>query len=900
MNVFNKVTIASLKKNKSRTIVTIIGIMLSTAMICAVTTCVYSFQTFLLENAIYMDGDWHGSVLSADRDTLEKIENSEEVAGLVYAEQVGYAIAEGCTNTSKPYLYIISASDGFEKSMPIHLTSGEYPKTDSEILLPSHLQSNGGITNQEGDTLTLGIGDRLEDGYILGQSNPYCEYDDDGNKISLEDSLNVRETKTYTVVGFYERPSFENYSAPGYTAITVNSNIGTGNYDIYFKMNKPEGVYAFMEENKLNGNTNFDVLLFSGVTLHSSFYAVLYGLLAIVIGLIMFGSVSLIYNAFSISVSERTKQFGLLSSIGATKKQLRGTVLFEAFAVSLIGIPLGISVGIGGIAVTLHFVGGLATSIANSYIIPLRLCVSFVSVIAAVVIALVTVLISAWIPSRRAMRVTAIEAIRQSLDIKASNKQVKTSKVIYKLFGLPGVIAAKHFKRNRKKYRTTVISLFMSIVLFVSASALTGYLVESVEGSMSSIDYDIVCYVNSPEEKDVTADELLSQFEEDPKITASTYYKYRNLWCDLSQNSLTETWMRDYSGVTVGAYGGANFAPEGQASVRTQILFIEDAEFKQLLDDNNLEESLYMNADEPLAVVYDQYKMYDYEKDKYLTGHILSNTNTAVNAKYPKEMEGYYLSGEFTDDDGNEICEYTSKTDEKDVISFPRDEVYISADIKLGAVIENKPYYVNNASHLVLIYPAGFEKAVLHGDSESTVNFIFRSDDHAESFTAIKRVLTSYKLPSKYVYDYAEDVEDTRNLITIIRVFSYGFVVLISLIAAANVFNTISTNISLRRREFAMLKSVGMTSKGFNKMMNFECLLYGTKALLYGLPVSCIITYLIYRAVAEGYSAGFHLPWAAIGIAVLSVFAVVFATMMYAMNKIKNDNPIDALKNENV
>ena len=123
---------------------------------------------------------------------------------------------------------------------------------------------------------------------------------------------------------------------------------------------------------------------------------------------------------------------------------------------------------------------------------------------------------------------------------------------------------------------------------------------------------------------------------------------------------------------------------------------------------------------------------------------------------------------------------------------------------------------------------------------------------------------------------------------------------LISLIAAANVFNTITTNINLRRREFAMLKSVGMTAKGMNKMMNFECIMYGTKALIYGLPVSAGVTFLIYRAINEGIDTDFFIPWRAVIIAVLSVFIVVFSTMMYSMSKIKKDNPIDALKNENI
>ena len=175
-----------------------------------------------------------------------------------------------------------------------------------------------------------------------------------------------------------------------------------------------------------------------------------------------------------------------------------------------------------------------------------------------------------------------------------------------------------------------------------------------------------------------------------------------------------------------------------------------------------------------------------------------------------------------------------------------------------------------------------------------------KSENPSESRNEVKTLLSDRGINTNNFNDYAEAEEENRNIVTLIQVFAYGFIILISLIAAANVFNTISTNISLRRREFAMLKSVGMTSKGFNRMMNFECLLYGSLALLYGLPASAGVTYLIYMAMAAGYDAGFRLPWTAIGIAVLSVFLVVFVTMMYSMSKIKKDNPIDALKNENL
>ncbi len=206
-------------------------------------------------------------------------------------------------------------------------------------------------------------------------------------------------------------------------------------------------------------------------------------------------------------------------------------------------------------------------------------------------------------------------------------------------------------------------------------------------------------------------------------------------------------------------------------------------------------------------------------------------------------------------------------------------------------------------NNLCVLYPVSMLDAFLPAEKAedfARAVYYLQSNNHGATYDRMKAVLLENNLSYSRMYDYAADQETSRNLVLVIEVFSYGFIVLISLIAAANVFNTISTNISLRRREFAMFKSVGMTERGFNKMMNFECLLYGSKALLLGLPVSAGITYLIYKSVSDGFETTYHLPWTAIGISVLSVFLVVFITMLYSMSKIKKEKPIDALKNENL
>ena len=908
MNVFNKVTLESLEKNRTRTIVTIIGIMLSAAMICASTTLVSSMRNFVLRCAIHIDGDWYGAVYDAAYKDYEDIRDSDRVSSAAYAQVLGYAKIDSA-NERKPYLYVLGGdvASGYFKTMPVHLILGTLPKDSTEIILPEHLTSNGKVNYKLGDTVTLDVGDRTLDGRRLGQDTPVYTYDSETQvEIMSGERLENTEPRTYTVVGIYERPTFEDYSAPGYTALTAADTKSADQAPIhcYFKLHKPAGVYDFMKEmgytQEYRYAYNTKVLLYSGTAPFDSFLTAFYSLAAIIIALIVFGSVSLIYNAFSISVSERTRQFGLLSSVGATRKQLRRMVLFEALAVSIVGIPLGILVGIGGIGITLLLIGDKFFSIVR-VAIPMRLCVSWQAVVIAAVIALVTVLISAWIPSKRATRVSAVEAIRQSMDIKVSGRPVRTSKLAYKLFGLPGVLAGKHYKRNRKKYRTTVVSLFMSIVLFVSAAAFTDYMMESAEGGLASDQFDLIYAAESDASAAMTPDALLELLFSEPNVTGGTYTKKQFLQGDISREYVTAMFADRFS-----SFGteSEDAAPK-ELGISGYLYFVADAEFNRLLEKYNLKEADYYDRDKPLGIALDRNIELDRRLEKYVALDTLQGDGCVIEGLYYVEIDGYYRKDSRIDENGNKVVLYQNRDNENDIIELPYEESFAKYTLRSEKTIEEAPFFVSRSTPVAInmIYPYSMLESVI---PEAALNqfrnteYFLTSSNHTASFENLATVLTENGLSSRQLFDYAANAETNRNVVTIIRVFAYGFIVLISLIAVANVFNTISTNISLRRREFAMLKSVGMTQKGFRRMMNYECLLYGSKALLLGLPVSCGITYLIYRAVTTAYETSFHLPWAAIGIAVLSVFLVVFATMMYSMSKVKKDNPIDALKNENL
>ena len=335
------------------------------------------------------------------------------------------------------------------------------------------------------------------------------------------------------------------------------------------------------------------------------------------------------------------------------------------------------------------------------------------------------------------------------------------------------------------------------------------------------------------------------------------------------------------------------------------LYFVDDAEFNRLLKKYSLSEADYHNKENPLGIAIDKNIEFDRTHEKYVTLDTLKGDRCEIECLLYRKIDGYFRKENKFDENDNEFVIYQSRKDEKDTIELPYEESLVRYTLRAEKTIEEAPFFVSRSTpvKLSMIYPYSMMESVIPKDGLNSfreTGFFLTSDNHAASFEKLATMLTENGLSTRELTDIARLAEANRNVITIIKVFAYGFIVLISLIAAVNVFNTISTNISLRRREFAMLKSVGMTQKGFHRMMNYECLLYGSKALMLGLPVSCGITYLMYRSINQAYETAFRLPWAAVGIAVMSVFLVVFATMIYSMSKVKKDNPIDALKNENL
>lgn len=484
MDIFHKAALKGLKKNRSRTFVTIIGVALSSAMITAIAVFVVSLQNYLVNGAIEKYGDWHVAFTDVPSSFIQERANEKDVKKAVAYANIGYAVLEGGKNEYKPYLFVAGFHEDTFDTLPIELISGRFPKNSSEVLVPAHVAANGGVSFSIGDTLSLKVGTRQSGKEKLSQHDPY--------RMGKESLYAVSE-QTYTVVGICQRPGFEEYSAPGYTLITLEGQKNSSDsFSVFVSLLHPTRVHAYVRHTgeDLPYALNDEVLRFLGLSDSKLFNTMLYSIGGILIALVVLGSVFMIYNSFSISLNERIQQFGILMSVGATEKQLRSSVLFEGLCIGAVGIPIGILAGIPSIDLILSLTETLFSNAMYDNV-PLTLTISVPVIAASVVISMMTILISAYIPAKKAARIPVMECIRQTNEIKTDARAIKISKLSRKIYGLPGTLALKNFKRCKHRYRSTVLSLMLSVILFVSSSSFTFYLKQEAEASLIIGDSEI-------------------------------------------------------------------------------------------------------------------------------------------------------------------------------------------------------------------------------------------------------------------------------------------------------------------------------------------------------------------------------------------------------------------------
>lgn len=848
MNIFHKVTLQSMKKNRTRTVVTIIGVILSAAMITAVASFGTSLLNYLVNSSIAKYGGWHIAFTDVDSSFVQDRSRDKEVKNAAAFENIGYASLKGAKSPDKPYLFIAGFNENTFQTLPVNLISGRLPENSSEIIVPAHVAAKGGVRFKVGDTLTLLVGNRMEENKNLGQHDPYQ---------SKKESLVPESERTYKVVGTCERPGFEEHSAPGYTLITkADATYQTDSFSLFVTLKNPRKVSAYAKG--IAGTPayilNDYVLRFMGISNDKLFNTLLYTVGGILIAIIMTGSIFLIYNSFNISLNERTRQFGILSSVGATAKQLRNSVLFEGLIIGAAGIPIGVVAGIGSIWLILPIVAGKLKNILYSTI-PLNLSVSLSAIVGAAVVSLITILISAYIPARKAANTPVMESIRQTNEVKTEAKAVKTSKFAQRIYGLEGTLALKNFKRNKKRYRSIVLSLVLSVVLFLSGSTFGLTLKRLSKQYIVDIDYDILFSAEDMDDSEMFP--LYDKLKSADGVYESSYQEVFPYSCAVNVRDFSDR-FRTFAGYT---------ASDETVNLPMDLQFIPDSEYLDFIKESGLSPEEYTGPDGKMIVVAKQRVNTKDGPDEVFDMF----ANRTMNFKAP------------------------SATNNSLTITFV-DTYPVDPPPKQASKLKQNPYV------FMMVAPFSVKERFETQNSHANIGLSFRSKNPSQSTAEMESIIQAMGITSEYtLHNVYEILEQYHSMSFVIDVFTYIFVIMISLIAVANVFNTISTNIRLRRRELAMLRSVGMSDRSFHKMMNFECIFYGMRTLLIGLPIAGILSWLIYDGLASAEKMDhfeFVFPWGSMVVSIFSVLFIVFITMLYATHKIKKEDIIDALRDD--
>lgn len=888
MQLIKKFVKKNLLLNKKRSIVTIIGIILSIALLSSLTTLVSSFRTSLITFEKNKSGDYHVSFQNVAQKDLSIFDKNRMIESYFTTSDLGVARIEESKNEDKPYCRIIGLNKEGLKHASITLVSGRLPENSNEIAIPRHLKTNGRVEYNVGENLTLNVGKRIDLGTKdeLSPSISFTGFD--------AEEITDTASKTYKIVGIIERPIFaiESFECPEYSFVTyldervgnvslyarltkqglkdsnkVVSGILGVNYELFNKFNSDEVVdltekehMQYMKEMS-NVKYQFDInhWLISYERLwpiDSSYMAIF--ILAVIVALIIIGtSIYCIKNSFTISTNEKIRQYGMFASIGATKKQIKKCVHLEAFFLGCIGIPLGLISGIFASYVLIALCNNILGEMLG---ITLSFNPSIIALVISVLLGIVTIYFSALGSARKAAKVSPIDAIRNSNEITLNKKKIKAPKYIHKLWGIGGVISYKNIKRNKKKYRTTVVSIAFCTITFIVTSYFLSMGVDLVGMNYSQDTFNLSMttdYINE-EDFDIST---LKNFDNIKEINISSIVPVSADNCPLTKE-YTDYYSKAYD--------------SNEPFVTLRIVALESDSFKKYEKDCGYSDS---NG-----------------KKIILTNNIVQEWTS--NGKIRKgEFDVFDISA--GDTLNISIEKEIGYDEEKDEFKYDK----INYSIPIDKITTHKPIGYNagiECNYIFMSIDKAKELNIELGNHYTTYiessNTDKLQDDLEVMFDTVDKEGFDYS-----IYNRDKNAKTEKSFFLLIEIFAYGLISVIALIGITNIINTLSTSMELRSREFATLRSVGMTDKEFSRMVRLESIFTSSKALVVGVTIGMLISLAINRLECTyDVIIPFRPPIAASLIAVAVATALIYTVIRLSMNKIMKKNIIETIKNENL
>lgn len=858
MKIINKLTWRHLWVNRRRTVITLFGIIISVAMVTAVFTSVGSLMRSLSDITASYDGAWHAQYMNLQDKDVQTLSKQKNVKTIGLLADIGQMDCNTKEDSGRNETSIIAGNQNLFAINKMKPAAGRLPNNTRELMVTkSYLQRNK-LNWKVGDTVTV-------------QTTSYPTGAQEAEATGGEP---IVENRTFTVCGILEVQNqltgmnsafcgMDDTVAGGYTAQVQFSNLGSNTpKDIKAAAKAVYGKAVNSDWSDLY-TIHTDYLMYNGVQMSDGIARALYGFVAIILLIIILASVFMIYDSFAVSYQQRARYLGMLASVGATRVQKRGSVYFEGFILGCIGIPIGILCGIGGIAVTLRALSDSfmkTVMVATGDSIRLHAVVDWKIIVFSALISALTIFISAWIPAHRASKITPIEALRQTNTVKVKKaKKLKTSRLRQKLFGFEDVLAVKNYKRNAKRSRTVVFALAVSVILFLSTANFTGMLTNALDNEYDGIQFDVYESVNSsdgPLSVDLV-EKLNKEVSRMPGIESMRVCADNEMMVDGLDKQLTAE------------------AKKANMDRSVYVLGVDNDTFAALAKEAGIDPSVCQDDKIPTGILINRVQVATEKKQSLVLNPL---QGSLVGQTFTGSMVGYNSEG---------------------------NELYAKYTAKVAAQMNKEASNLGSFMHPTLVVPmhsylVHFPSVLAEDDIVSYARYYITAQDHDRVYTQVSDLLSDTKGISHTGYDAAAQAETMRALRIVVMTFGYGFITLITLISVMNIINTISSGMEERRREFAMIKSVGMTPRSFKKSIYLENIRYGVMALVWGLPVSFGLDFLMYKILGSSFDYGYTFRWYYYLAAALAVFAVIAIALLYAVDKIKKDNIIETLKRDDI
>lgn len=629
----------------------------------------------------------------------------------------------------------------------------------------------------------------------------------------------------------------------------------------------------------------------------------------VLIVIVAVSGIIIMYNSFNLSLVERRKQYGILKSLGIKNSSLYVMILFEALVLSVVGIVIGYICGMIGDYLVVGYINDTLVNMIKGMGVENELQMSLIyttNIHAFYLVAIstgITVVLAAMIPAIKSTRISPIENIRGKDDYVVNTKKVKTSNISKKLFGIEFDLARKNMKRAKKRFRVATLSLAIAFILIFVIGTLGAQIngqISLLEAQTNSIfkngnivemtHLNIVHKDGSVNKSDVKYSE--KDVQEMIKFGVEEYTKQIESKDSLKVNRIVLASALEYL--------------EKVDNKGELLKTITDNYLKKKFkssDDNSRQK-----AKTKISIQFVTSKNYN-NKDKFGLNEIKDNEVYLSNVEVLEE-NGMLVEKSIFDESKIIGKELEINGNKLKVAKAP-----VSTELKLTAGSSNVTFvqaYVNEKTFANIVkneeYGMGFRgfyQSDLKGDKKIEDIMKKQQQENLEKEYDFGKL----QMFTETIMTPAGVIGMIKGMITIFQLLLYGFLILVILMSVVNIFTTITINILLRSRELAILKSVGMSDKQFDKMLRGENYIACLRSIIFGTVVSLILLFatkviidkgnvnIDFRFIADILGS---INYIALAISIILIYLITFVSTFFAKKSIKSQDIVEVIRRDNI